>query len=136
MLVLKHRGQIKIGKYSFIGEGSHIWSGISVKIGNRVLISHNVDIYDTNTHSISAKKRHQHYINIISSGQPSDLEDVIELPIIIEDDSWIGSNVTIMKGVTIGRGAIVNAGSVVLKNVEPYSIVAGNPSKVIGVARK
>lgn len=136
LLVLKHGGQIKIGQYTFIGEGSRIWSGISVKIGNRVLISHNVGIYDTNTHSISAESRHQHCINIISSGQPSVLEDVLEMPVIIKDDAWIGSNATIMKGITIGRGAIVGACSVVFNNVEPYSIVAGNPAKVIGKARE
>ncbi len=134
LLVLKHRGQIEIGQYCFIGEGSRIWSGVSVKIGNRVLISHNVNIYDTNTHSLSAQNRHQHFVDIITSGQPSVFEDVSEKPIVVEDDAWIGSNSTIMKGVTIGCGSIVSAGSIVLKDVEPYSVVAGNPAKVIGQA--
>ena len=52
-------------------------------------------------------------------------------PIIIGDDVWIGINSIILSGVTIGQGAIVAAGSVVTKNVPPYSIVAGNPSTVI-----
>ncbi|EOT2959482.1 CatB-related O-acetyltransferase [Clostridium perfringens] len=47
------------------------------------------------------------------------------------DDVWIGMNSMIMSGVTIGRGAVVAAGSVVTKNVEPYSIVGGNPCKLI-----
>lgn len=49
----------------------------------------------------------------------------------IGNDVWIGSNVLILGGVTIGDGAVVGAGSVVTKNVEPYSIVAGNPAKTI-----
>lgn len=52
-------------------------------------------------------------------------------PIIVEDDVWIGENVVVMSGVTIGQGAIVAAGSVVTKDVEPYSIVGGNPAKLI-----
>ena len=51
--------------------------------------------------------------------------------VIFEGDNWIGSNAIILKGVTIGKGAIVGAGSIVTRNVPPYSIVGGNPAKVI-----
>lgn len=50
---------------------------------------------------------------------------------IIENDVWIGHNVTIMPGVKIGNGAIISTNSTVIKNVEPYSIVGGNPAKEI-----
>lgn len=49
----------------------------------------------------------------------------------IEEDVWIGANVVILKGVTIGRGAIIAAGSVVTKDIEPYSIAAGVPAKIL-----
>ena len=52
--------------------------------------------------------------------------------VIIEDDVWLGSNVTILPGVTIGRGAFVGAGAVIRKTVPPYSVVIGNPQQVIG----
>lgn len=52
--------------------------------------------------------------------------------VVIESDIWIGCNVTILKGVTVHRGSIVAAGSIVIKDVPPYSIVGGNPAKVIG----
>src|SRR6185437_8570451 len=50
---------------------------------------------------------------------------------VIEDDVWIGSNAVIRQGLHIGRGAVIGAGSVVLKDVSPYSIVAGVPAKEI-----
>ena len=53
------------------------------------------------------------------------------LKIVIENDVWIGYGSIIVSGVRIGHGAIVAAGSVVLKEVEPYSIVAGNPAREI-----
>jgi chloramphenicol O-acetyltransferase type B len=49
----------------------------------------------------------------------------------IENDVWIGANVTIMPGVKIGSGAVIATGSIVTKNVEPYTIVGGNPAKII-----
>jgi acetyltransferase-like isoleucine patch superfamily enzyme len=52
--------------------------------------------------------------------------------IIVDDDVWIAANCTITKGVRLGKGCIVGANSVVIKNVEPYSIVGGVPAKVIG----
>jgi len=52
-------------------------------------------------------------------------------PIVIEDDVWIGLDVTILSGVTIGQGSVIASNSVVSKNVEPYSIVAGNPAKIV-----
>lgn len=58
-------------------------------------------------------------------------EDV-EQDVIVEDDVWIGANVTLMPGVRIGRGATIGSGSVCRKSIPPYSIVMGNPAKVVG----
>lgn len=55
-----------------------------------------------------------------------------EEDVIIEEDAWVGVNVTIMQGITIGRGSIVGAGSVVRKNIPPYAIAVGNPARVVG----
>nr|WP_262922778.1 DapH/DapD/GlmU-related protein [Roseivirga pacifica] len=51
--------------------------------------------------------------------------------IVVNNDCWIASNATILAGVTIGEGSIIAAGAVVTKDIPPYSIVAGNPAKVI-----
>ena len=63
--------------------------------------------------------------------EQTELDDQKNYHLVIGNDVWIGANVTIMGGVTIGDGAIVAAGSVVTRNVEPFSIVAGVPSKHI-----
>lgn len=55
----------------------------------------------------------------------------IEEPVIIEDNVWIGSRVTILPGVTIGKGSVIGASAVVTKSVSPYSVVAGNPAKIV-----
>ena len=51
--------------------------------------------------------------------------------VIIEDDVWIGSRVTILPGVTIGEGSVIGASAVVAKSVPPYSVVVGNPAKIV-----
>lgn len=135
LTVFAHGGRIQIGESCFVGEHSRIWSAESISIGNRVLISHGVNIHDNNSHSLSALNRHVHFKQIFSAGHPKTLEDVPSAPIVIEDDVWIGFNCTILKGVTIGEGAIVGAATVITKDVPSYTVVAGNPARVIGRAR-
>lgn len=53
--------------------------------------------------------------------------------IIIQDDVWIGANVTILKGVTVGRGAVIAAGAVVVKSLPPYGVYGGVPAKMINI---
>ena len=52
-------------------------------------------------------------------------------PIVVKDDVWIANNVIILSGVTIGQGAIVGAGTVISQNIPPYSVVCGNPAKIV-----
>lgn len=54
-----------------------------------------------------------------------------EKPVVIEDDCWIGSRVTILPGVTVGKGAVIGSGAVVAKNIPAYAVVVGNPAKII-----
>jgi acetyltransferase-like isoleucine patch superfamily enzyme len=134
LMVFGHGGAISVGTCSFIGEDSRIWSAHSITIGNRVLVSHSVNIHDNNAHSLSAASRASHFQQILNNGHPSNLEDVPAAPVVIEDDVWIGFNSTILKGVTIGKGSVIGAASVVLDDVPPFTVVAGNPAKVIGVS--
>jgi acetyltransferase-like isoleucine patch superfamily enzyme len=131
LLTFAHAGSIEIGESCYLGEGSRIWSAAKVKIGNRVLISHSVNIHDTDGHPLDSHKRHEHFTQIVTTGHPKKDIDLPSKPIHIHDDAWIGFNCTILKGVTIGEGAIVGASSVVTSDVPPFSIVAGNPARFI-----
>lgn len=71
------------------------------------------------------------YKNISTYSFKQDISDIITEPIRIENDVWIGANVTVLGGVTIHDGTVVGAGSIVTKDCPPYSICVGNPAKVI-----
>jgi len=130
LLTFGHGGRIIIGDYCYIGEDSRLWSAKKIVIGDRVLIAHNVNIFDNLTHPLNTRKRHEQYKEIITRGHPKNI-DLSEKEVIIRNDAWIGCMSIILPGVTIGEGAVVGAGSVVTKDVPPYTVVAGNPAIVI-----
>ena len=109
--------EFEIGDNSTVGFRSDIYG--PVKIGKDVMIGPEVAIY-THNH-----KHDEIDIPMIKQGYTENK------PVYIEDNVWIGRRVLIMPGVCIGTGSIVAAGAVVTKNVEPYSIVGGNPAKII-----
>jgi acetyltransferase-like isoleucine patch superfamily enzyme len=133
--VISGAAKIRIGDWCFIGLGAKLWAMESIDIGDRVFISHGVQVFDNNSHSMSAGERHARFKELRTVGRHSEPEAVAHRPISIEDDVWIGFNCAIMKGVTVGRGAIVGAGSVVTHDVAAYSVVVGNPARVVGEAR-
>lgn len=117
--VVANRGVgFTIGDYSAIGAQSFIGAQGGVTLGNDVIMGPGVRIFSEN----------HNYDNcdLLIRKQGETRKEVI-----IEDDCWIGSGVTILGGVTIGRGAVIAAGSVITKNVPSYSIAAGIPAKVI-----
>jgi acetyltransferase-like isoleucine patch superfamily enzyme len=130
LLVFPHGGQITIGKWCYINAGSRLWSDASISIGNRVLISHGVNVFDNRTHPISPIARHQHFREIAEKGHPLKI-DLGGLPIVIEDDAWIAAGAMVLRGTRVGHGAIVAAGAIVVHDVPPFSIVAGNPARVV-----
>lgn len=118
-------GNISIGDHSFFGVNTRILTTrAKVKIGNYVMFGPDVKII-SGDHRIDLVGR---YMSEVTDQEKSPEND---LDVVIEDDVWIGSNATILKGVTIHTGSVVSAGSVVTKDVPPYSIVGGVPAKVI-----
>ncbi|MFT8351714.1 acyltransferase [Clostridium saccharoperbutylacetonicum] len=133
----KQSGLIKVGDRCSIGR-SNITSINEIEIGNDVIISYGCTIYDHDSHSVYWEERMNDVRNIIAdinSGvnfiKNKDWKNVKAKKVKICDKVWIGFNSTILKGVTIGEGAVVGANSVVTKEVEPYTVVAGNPAKVV-----
>lgn len=94
--------------------GAHLSVSNKLVIGNNVRISPYVLIMDDDFHDLN-----DHF----AKGKTS--------PIIIEDEAWLASKCTVLKGVTIGKGAVVAIGAVVTKDVAPYTLVGGVPAKFI-----
>lgn len=130
LFVFGHGGSISIGDSCFIGPNTRIWSAAHVHIGNRVMISHSVNVFDSLTHPLDHKARARHFDQIAHTGHPTSI-DLGERPVHVGDDAWIAAGAIVLRGVTIGAGAIVGAGSVVTSDVPPFAIVAGNPARII-----
>ena len=109
---------LSIGDNSNIGPYSYIGCSGYIEIGKNVMMSPRVGIYAENH-------------NFDRVDIPMKEQGVTKEFVKIEDDCWIASNSIILAGVTIGKGSIIAAGSVVTKDVAPYSIVGGNPAKLI-----
>ena len=127
-----HGGKISIGNNVYIGSFTSLQSKEQISIGDNVIIANNVVIVDNNNHPTSPAERLkmsqcEDYIN----DELWSWKYAESKPIVIEENVWIGRDSRILKGVTIGRGSIVALGSIVTHSVPPYSVVAGNPAKVV-----
>ena len=117
LLTFAHGGRISIGEWCFVGAGTEIWSAADIVIGDRVLVSHGVNIHDSDSHPLDPADRFAQTRAIFTTGHPDDITTIRAAPIRIGDDAWIGFGATIMKGVSIGARAIVGANAVVRDDV-------------------
>ena len=115
---IRKANKIKIGENSIIGHDAMLDGRNGIYIGKNVNISSEVMIWTK-----------QHDFN-----DPN--FKIVGEKVIIEDYVWISARVIILPGVKIGKGAVIAAGSVITKIVEPYSIMAGIPAKIIGKRSK
>lgn len=114
----RYNGSIEIGNHSVIGVNNWLQGSGKIRIGDDVILGPNIAIVSTN---------HMYKdVDTPVAQQPLETGEVI-----IEDDVWIGANVTVSYNVTIGAHSIIGANSFVNKDIPPYSIVAGSPAKVI-----
>ena len=107
-------GDVLIGDRTRIGIGCVLIGPVT--IGNDVMLAQNIVISALN----------HGYADI---SKPISLQPISKALITLEDEVWIGANAVITSGVTVGKHSVVAAGSVVTKNVAPYTVVAGNPAK-------
>lgn len=112
--------RITIGDDSYLGQRMVFLAGHSIEIGRHVLIASNALLVSDPGHPLDAHARRT---------EPAPAESLGRIR--IGDDAWLAYNVTVIGNVTIGEGAIVAANSVVLKDVPPYTLVGGNPARVI-----
>lgn len=123
-VIIEGSKNISIGDHSCVGPNCVFYATLApLTIGKYVLVSPNVTIM-TGEHRTDIVG--EYIRNVTEDMKKPDNDKAV----IIEDDVWIGSNVTILKGVTIGRGSIIHAGSVVSRKVKPYTIYISDQMKV------
>lgn len=117
-LAVKKGAILSVGANTLLN-GSIIAATCEVRIGKNCLLAPQVQIMDSDFHGLD---------NHEADGDSK--------PIIIEDNVWLATRSMVLKGVRIGKGAVVAAGAIVTKDVEPYTVVAGIPAKVIKILPK
>ena len=132
-------GSVLIGNNTFIGS-SHIICAQRIEIGSNVLISWGCIIVDHDSHSLLWSERAEDVKrwreglasgDINTAAAMKNWGSVSMASVHISDKVWIGLNVIVLKGITIGEGAVIAAGAVVTKDVPAWTLVGGNPAKVI-----
>lgn len=116
------RPTLRVGSHSGLGHACTLVIGREITIGSHCRIASGAAIFDVSGHPADPEAR--------KAGLPPSPEEV--KPVRVMDNVWIGRNAIIHPGVTIGEGSIVSAGAVVMSDVPPLSIVAGNPARKIG----
>lgn len=104
---------LEMAPYSVIGDNAEVYNPVLVKMGRNCVVSQHAYLCATG-HNIYSSKHEQ-----------------IDMPIILGDRSWIATGAFVGMGVTIGEGAVVGARAAVFKDVEPWTVVGGNPAKFI-----
>lgn len=116
---IKNPEEITLGERVFIGRGFNI-SANKLELGSDIMIGPNV-LIECSNHTFTTIGKPMFSYSALKSSRG----------IKIEDDVWIGGNVTILDGVTIGEGCVVGACSNVIKSLPPYTICVGNPCKPV-----
>ena len=115
------RPTLTIGNHTIVSHGCSFTVGRQITIGSHCLIAANARLFDAPGHPTDPALR--------KAGNPANPEDV--RPICIQDNVWIGTGAVIFPGVTVGEGSVVAIGAVVVNDVPPYTMVGGNPARMI-----
>ena len=128
---LGEEGRVEIGDFCYFSNAILLCE-LELRIGHYVVIGWNSTIADSDFHPISPAARITDAIACSPLGRDRARPPIRMLPVVIEDDVWIGPNVTILKGVRIGAASFIEAGALVTRAVPPHSRVLGNPAQVVG----
>ena len=123
-------GRVKLGEYALV-HGACIICDSEIIIGDCALISWNVVLMDTYRVPFNARERRRELQRVHTREPRLTAAEVPARPIHVERNVWIGFDACVLPGVTIGEGSVVGTRSVVFEDVPPYTVVAGNPARVI-----
>lgn len=136
--VVSPEAKIVIGDRVYISAGTTLISGDMIEFGNDILVAWGCTFIDHDSYPVDAQARkaqvhakRERLLRGDKEWDSPDLERTAKGKITVEDNVWIGMDCVILKGVTIGEGAVVSACSVVTEDVEPWTVVMGNPAKRI-----
>lgn len=121
-------GEVLIGDRCYLG-ASHLVCHTGIRIGDDVIMSWGVTVVDHDSHSLNWVEREHDVADWMRGVKRWDF--VTARPVHIGDKTWIGFGASILKGVRVGEGAVVGANAVVTHDVPPYTVVAGNPARVV-----
>ncbi len=121
------QASVAIGERSFVN--GRLIAAERIVVGDDVLMAWGVTVVDHDSHSLVFSQRAQ---DVVMWGRgEKDWTHVTIKPVTIGNKAWVGFDAVILKGITIGEGAVIAARSVVTKDVAPWTVVAGNPARVI-----
>jgi len=125
-----------VGADAWIEPPLHVSYGSHVHVGDHFYANFNLVLVDDADIHIGDRVMIAPNVTISTAGHPTVPEERVggwqfSLPVRIEDDVWIGSNVTILPGVTVGAGSVIGAGSVVTQDVPPRVVAVGVPCRVL-----
>ncbi|MEZ6024260.1 MAG: acyltransferase [Hyphomonadaceae bacterium] len=130
-LRLEPQGKLEIGRFCYVGDGVIVSAQSDVRIGEATLLAHGVQVFDNNSHPVSAHAREIQFRRMMGLKDRTAAIVIETAPVVIGKRCWIGMNSLVMKGVSIGDDTIVAAGSVVLSSLPEGVVAGGNPAKII-----
>lgn len=130
VLRLESQGLLKIGDLVYVGDGCVVSAMERVEIGSGTLLAHGVQVFDNDTHPVDAEERVADFRKKLGYVLPKPIS-IRHAAVRIGRRCWLGMNSIVMKGVTIGDGTIVASGSIVVADLPPGVVAAGNPARPI-----
>lgn len=126
-------GDIRVGNCAFFpGARLECWRGAMIAIGDGTYLNRNTEIMAGRSVSIGRDCKIGRDVLIMDTDQhPLPGRELVFAPVVIEDRVWIGARAIVLKGVHIGHDSVVGAGSIVTRDVAPFSVVAGQPARML-----
>lgn len=132
LFVLRRFGS-KIGNGSIVHASALVWAPWNLEIGQRTCVGPHTKLYNPDKIRLGNKVAISQYAYLCTASHDITKQEnpLVTAPIMIEDRAWVAADAFVGMGVTIGEGAVVGARAAVFKNIEPWTVVGGNPAKFI-----